>query len=269
MHAAKFTAETTSDGIRERDFTVGDVTGVLWSPAPHPASPERTPLILLGHGGGNHRKSPAMSGRAERLVAAGFSAVSIDAPGHGGRPLTAHDEREIAEMHRLMAAGEPVGPVVVRYNAHLAERAVPEWQATLDALLELAEFGADTPVGYFGLNMGTAIGVPLTAAEPRIRAAVFGLFWPDIVATIARRITVPIEFALQWDDEHIPRDAGLALFDAFASEEKTLHANAGRHKELPRFEADSAVRFFARHLLGRTVVTPAPSPATAATAATA
>jgi hypothetical protein len=38
------------------------------------------------------------------------------------------------------------------------------------------------------------------------------------------------------------------LFDAFASKEKTLHANAGGHMELPRFEFDSAVRFFARHL---------------------
>ena len=40
-------------------------------------------------------------------------------------------------MQQAMAAGEPVGPIVVRYNAHLAERAVPEWQATLDALQEL------------------------------------------------------------------------------------------------------------------------------------
>lgn len=42
--------------------------------------------------------------------------------------------------------------------------------------------------------------------------------------------------------------SGLALFDAFASTEKTLHANAGRHKEVPWYEVDSAVRFFARHL---------------------
>ena len=48
----------------------------------------------------------------------------------------------------------------------------------------------------------------------------------------------------------------LWLFDAFASKEKTLHANAGAHKELPRFEADSAVRFFARHF-GRSVTSPA------------
>jgi hypothetical protein len=91
---------------------------------------------------------------------------------------------------------------------------------------------AGEPVGYYGLNMGTAIGVPLTAVEPRI--------------------TVPVEFVLQRDDEHIERRSGLALFDAFASEEKTLHANAGAHKELPRSEADSAARFFARHLTGLT-----------------
>lgn len=73
-------------------------------------------------------------------------------------------------------AREPVGLIVVRYNADIAERAVPEWQATLDALQELPEIGAAGPVGYYGLNMGTAIGVPLTAVEPRITAAVFGVF---------------------------------------------------------------------------------------------
>ncbi|MEZ0093565.1 hypothetical protein ABH925_004757 [Streptacidiphilus sp. EB129] len=48
----------------------------------------------------------------------------------------------------------------------------------------------------------------------------------------------------------------MQLFDAFASKEKSLHVNSGKHKDLPRFEADSAVRFFARHL-GSTVTSPA------------
>lgn len=254
MHSVHFTAETTSNGVVERDFTVGGIPGVLWSPA---SGPDRAPLVLMGHGGGTHKKWPAMTGRAHRLVTGcGLYVACIDAPGHGARPRTAHDEQEIAVMLRARAAGEPEGPIVVRYNAHLAERAVPEWRATLDALQELPEIGAEGPVGYFGLNMGTAIGVPLTAIEPRITAAVFGLHWPDALAETAKQITIPIEFMLQWDDEHIPRESGLALFDAFASKEKTLHANAGRHKELPRFEADSAVRFFARHL-GRAVTSPA------------
>ncbi|TQS27512.1 dienelactone hydrolase family protein [Microbispora sp. KK1-11] len=262
MHSLRFTGETSSNGVVERDFilnaplngTVNEIPGVLWSPA---SGGERAPLVLMGHGGGNHKKHPAMAGRAHLLVTGcGFHVAVIDAPGHGDRPPTAHDEQEIAELFRARAAGEPEGPIVVRYNAHLARQAVPEWRATLDALQELPEIRAEGPVGYFGLNMGTAIGVPLAAAEPRITAAVFGLHWPDLLVETARLITIPIEFVLQWDDEHIPRESGLALFDAFASKEKTLHANAGRHKETPRFEADSAVRFLARHL-GRAGTAPA------------
>ncbi len=246
MNALHFTHQTTPNGVRERHFTVDGVPGVLRSPTTGSA---RAPLVLLGHGGGTDRNAAAMVGRAHLLVAgAGFHVATIDAPGHGDRPRSAYDEQEIAAMQHAMATGEPVGPIVARYNADLAARAVPEWRKTLDALQELPEIGTGGPVGYYGINLGTAIGIPLTAVEPRITAAVFGQFWADPLAETAKQITIPIEFDLQWDDEHIPRESGLALFDAFASQEKTLHANAGRHKELPRFEADSAVRFFARHL---------------------
>lgn len=252
-----FSSDTCADGVRERDFTVGDIPGVLWSPdsaaasaasVASAASPASAPLILIGHGGGIHKKAPAAAERARRLVlGCGFHAAAIDAPGHGDRPRTEHDEREIDAMYAAREAGEPEGPIIVRYNAYLAEQAVPEWRATLDALQRLPEIGTGGPVGYWGINMGTATGIPLVASDARITAAVFGQHWPDRLAEAARRITVPVEFDLQWDDEHIPREAGLALFDAFGSREKTLHANSGRHKQLPRFEADSAVRFFARH----------------------
>jgi len=243
-----FTTKTSADGIVEREFTVdsaGDhVPGVLWTPE---SAADHLPLVLLCHGGGQHKKAPAMTGRAGLLLnGCGFAVACLDAPGHGGRPKTETDEREFAALLAARAAGEPEGPVVERYNADIAARAVPEWRAALDALEKLPELGG--PVGYYGINMGTAIGVPLTAVEPRISAAVFGQFWHGSLIEAARRITVPLEFALQWDDEHIPRESGLALFDAFASKQKSLHANAGRHKELPRFEADSATRFFARHL---------------------
>ncbi|MEV0069564.1 alpha/beta hydrolase [Amycolatopsis sp. NPDC050768] len=236
-----FTSETSADGLVEREFTVGDVPGVLWTPTAGPG-----PLVLLGHGGGNHKKHPAMTGRGGLLIAAGFSVAVLDAPGHGDRPRTEADEREVAVMQQAMATGEPVGPIVERYNGDIAARAVPEWQAALDALQALPEIHG--PVGYWGINMGTAIGVPLIAVEPRITAAALGQFWPSTLVDLAKQITIPIEFAMQWDDEHIPREGALALFDAFASPEKTLHANAGKHKQLPRFEAASAVRFFTRHL---------------------
>jgi len=129
---------------------------------------------------------------------------------------------------------------------------VPEWRETLDALQRLDQIGAGGPVGYAGLSMGGAVGVRLAAAEPRITAAVLGLVAGDGLTEAAASITIPVEFLLQWHDEAVPLESGLALFDAFASAEKTLHANAGQHRDVPLFEADSSVRFFARHLLGGT-----------------
>jgi hypothetical protein len=96
----------------------------------------------------------------------------------------------------------------------------------------------------------------LTAVEPRITAAAFGgVLVYEALTEAARQITIPIEFLLPWDDEEIDRQSGLALFDAFASKEKTLHVNPGRHNQVPSFEIDNSARFFARHL-GR-VDTPA------------
>ena len=46
----------------------------------------------------------------------------------------------------------------------------------------------------------------------------------------------PIEFAFQWDDAVAAREAGLALFDAFGSTEKTMHINPGPHGGIPRFQ---------------------------------
>ena len=77
----------------------------------------------------------------------------------------------------------------------------------------------------------------------------FGLAGGETLAEAAARVTVSVEFLLQWDDELVWRDSGLALFGAFASREKTLHANPGRHAGVPAFELESSERFFTRHLL--------------------
>ncbi|WP_322769938.1 hypothetical protein [Frankia sp. Cr1] len=82
-----------------------------------------------------------------------------------------------------------------------------------------------------------------------ITAAVFGLAGHETLADAAAGVTVPVEFLLQWDDELVPRDSGLTLFGAFASREKTLHANPCTHAGVPAFELASSQRFFTRHLL--------------------
>src|SRR5262245_16224055 len=110
----RFISETISNGVSERLFTLNDVPGVLWAPA---GATGTRPLVLLAHGGGQHKKAPGVAARAHRyVVACGFSAAAIDAPGHGDRPRTDHDERLVATIRQRMAAGEPVGPYVARHN---------------------------------------------------------------------------------------------------------------------------------------------------------
>jgi dienelactone hydrolase len=235
----------SSDGVTERLFALGEIPGALWTPE---GAAGARPLILMGHGGGQHKKAPRIAAGARRFAAGcGFAAMAIDAPGHGDRPKTAELDRAFAEMRTRAAAGEPVFPLVAGLHALLAEQAVAEWRAVLDAVAGLEDVG-DGPAGYLGMSLGCGLGVPLVAAEPRIRAAVLGLFGALGLAGAAARITVPVQFVMQWDDERVPRQEALALFDAFASAEKTLHASPGKHGDVPAFETESSLSFFARHL---------------------
>jgi pimeloyl-ACP methyl ester carboxylesterase len=238
----RFTSEQRlDDGVLEREFTLGEIPGVLWTPGSAPV-----PLILSGHNGGLHKRHPRLVARARHYAAEyGFAVAAIDAPGHGDRPRSAVDEQARADLRRAMEAGEPVDEIVDAFIVPLVERAVPEWRTTLDALLSLPEIGG--PVGYEGM---TAIGIRLAMVEPRISAVVFfaGGFVPDVLREAARQVTMPLQFLLQWDDEGMERQPTLDLFDAFGTREKTLHANLGGHGGVPWFEVDDAARFFTRHL---------------------
>ena len=238
----RFTSQQRlDDGVLEREFTLGEVPGVLWTPGSAPA-----PLILSGHNGGLHKRLPRLVARARHYAAEyGFAVAAVDAPGHGDRPRSAVYEHARADLRRALEAGEPVGEIVDAFILPLVERAVPEWRTTLDALLSLPEIGG--PVGYEGM---TAIGIRLAVVEPRISAAVFfgGGFVPGTLVEEARQVTIPLQFLLQWDDEGMERQPVLDLFDAFGTKEKTLHANLGGHAGVPWFEVDAAARFFTRHL---------------------
>jgi pimeloyl-ACP methyl ester carboxylesterase len=247
----RIAAETTGDGVVDRDFTVevaGEtVPGVLWTPT----GPAHA-LVLMGHGGSQHKRIETLVDRARRYAGTlGIAVAAIDAPDHGARTTPERAAAFVAAVRQRIAAGERVGGEVARQMAARARQAVPEWRATLDGLVELGVTSG--PIGYWGLSMGTVIGVPLLAAEPRISAAVLGLAGlPDdggAYRAAAESIGVPVEFAFQWDDELVSREDGLALFDALGSAEKTLHVNPGGHLGIPAFERESWERFFTRHLL--------------------
>ena len=223
----RFTSEQRlDDGVLEREFTLGEIPGVLWTPGSAPA-----PLILSGHNGGLHKRLPRLVARARHYAAEyGFAVAAIDAPGHGDRPRSAVDEQARADLRRALEAGEPVGEIVDAFILPLVEKAVPEWRTTLDALLSLPEIGG--PVGYEGM---TAIGIRLAVVEPRISAAVFfaGGFVPGTLVEEARQVTIPLQFLLQWDDEGMERQPVLDLFDAFGSQGEDAARQSGRARRCP------------------------------------
>ncbi|MEU3724058.1 alpha/beta hydrolase [Streptomyces sp. NPDC031705] len=241
-----FTSEQRLDGnVLEREFTLGEIPGILWAPASTPAP---LPLILLGHPPlGLRRMYPRLVARARHAVADGFAAATIELPGSGDRPRWEAAEQARADLRRAVEAGEPVSDEIIdALVLPLVDRAVPEWRAALDALLALP--GISGPVGYSGGVI--SIGVRLAVVEPRIAAAVLfaGSFVPRAMFEEARRVTVPLHVLLQWDDEGNDRQAALDLFDAFGSEEKSLHAHMGGHTGVPQSAGDAAARFFTRHL---------------------
>ncbi|MFJ8008150.1 alpha/beta hydrolase family protein [Streptomyces fagopyri] len=241
----RFTSRTSFDGVLEQLFTLDEIPGVLWTPE---GAVGTRPLVLMGHGGGQHKKTPGLLALARRIVAeCGFSAVAVDVPGHGDRPVDEEYDRIATRNQARVAAGEELAPLIAGFQALVARRTVPEWRAVLDAVQRLEHVGPG-PVGYWGVSLGCGLGVPFVAAEPRVRAAVLGLGGASASAEDAARVTVPVQFLVQWDDERVPRAQSLALFDALASAEKTLHANVGKHGEVPAFELDSTLGFFARHL---------------------
>jgi dienelactone hydrolase len=240
-----FTSEQRLDaGVVQHEFTINEIPGILWMPG---TVSRPVPLVLLGHPGGLDTMYARMLDRARRSVLNGFAAATIELPGSGDRPRLPDLEQARADLRRALTAGAPVADEIInRLILPLVERAVPDWQATMDALLSMPEIHG--PVGYSGGVI--AIGIRLALVEPRIAAAGLfaGSFVPAAMFDEARQITIPLHVLLQWDDEGNDRQRALDLFDAFGSREKTLDANMGGHTGVPKFAGEDEVRFFARHL---------------------
>ena len=233
-------SEQVKNGVVERrfDLKVGNevVPGLVW--LPEGASGAR-PKVLFGHGGSQHKKVAHIRSFAKRLAEHGWASVAIDGPDHGDRvPVEQRGENPLRNF-----SGEQLKQRQVQ--------AVAEWQATLDAVEALDDVGAG-PTGYWGVSMGTIFGVPLVAAEPRIKCAVLGLMGVGgggrTYEEKAKSIRIPLQFIVQWQDELITPDRGVALYETFGSTEKMLIANQGAHAAVPPHVFAVNDAFFQRHL---------------------
>lgn len=243
-------SEVTEQRVTERAFTlaVGEeaVPGIVWTPADRPVRA----TVLIGHGGTQHKRTPGVLSLARRLARhLDYASVAIDAPGHGDRREGPEERVMPNQMRDRMAT---MSPEQMQEMAKRNAGAAGEWKATLD-VIEKTE-GINGPFGYWGVSMGTGIGLPFVASESRFSAAVFGLagvgnrVGSERLADAAKKVTIPVLFLFQWDDELMQREHGLALYDAFSSAEKTMHINPGGHVQMPMFEREAVEAFFGRHL---------------------
>jgi dienelactone hydrolase len=236
--------------VRKVRFTVPqpreDVPAIIWLPE---RDQRRRPLALLGHGGGLDQETRYIDRLGTWLAGGhGIACLAIDLPFHGERTPSA----EIG-----LSALERRGRMGLRgwreRNAGATGQAVADWRAAIGAA-QARDHLPHGPVGYFGVSMGTRFGIPLIAAEPRITAAVLGLFGvpaADTESAFARaagQVSIPVLFLQQLDDRLFPADDGRTLFNLLGSADKTLHANPGGHLGMPRSEFGHAVQFLRRHL---------------------
>ncbi len=177
------------------------------------------PLVLVGHGGSGHKTSTLVLDIAKLLVPAGIAVAAIDGPVHGARRAVFADGPVVRDAFReLWTQGGAVDAMV------------QDWQAAIDHLVQLPQVDPQR-VAWYGISMGTAYGLPVVAADKRIRAAVLGMWGTcrqpsaRLVAD-AQKIHVPVVFHVKHDD---------AIFTPAGQQDLYAHI-ASAHKEFVSYE---------------------------------
>lgn len=217
------------------------ISGAIWVPLQHA---EPLGIVAFGHGASGDRYQNPIAYMASKLSEKGFFCLAMDGPVHGLRRVEPGGRAALSKAFQ---------------RPQLVDEMVADWRVSMDELKKRFDI-QDNVFGYFGLSMGSIFGIPYVADRCRrnkpVHVAGFGLLGnTGAVAAMASRlntdaceITCPLLFLWQLEDELFPRDGCIGLFDQFASDAKTLHANPGRHPEVPGHEVDFAIDFIASQL---------------------
>lgn len=233
----------SDNGMITREFLVRAggrvVPAVLWTPA-GPAL--RRPLVLMGHGGSQHKTAPGMVDLAARFVRNhGFAAAAIDGPIQGARRSDGLSGLQVQAEFTAMWAKD-----------HRIDAMVADWRATIDALVLLDDVNPDS-IGWYGVSMGTAYGLPLAAVDDRIKIALLGMWGTNFVnserlAQDAPKVRCPVLFQQKWGDQFFTREGQIELFDLLGSEEKWLKVYLGAHVPVAGEQLADVEDFIARKL---------------------
>lgn len=221
----EWTEESLNKGVVTKSFLGNrgerSVPGRAW----FPEVSSNGPVVLIGHGGSGSVLEDHVGALARGLVRSyGATCVAIEGPVHGRRRGERSSDPTLVMLDFSQVwASDPT----------MTDEMVADWRAVLSEISQ--ECGLeDRRVGYWGLSMGTLLGLPLIAAEPRIVACVLGLAGSvgptsERLLDDAPKVTIPTLFLMQWDDELFPRESCLDLFAAIGSNDKQLQATPGLH----------------------------------------
>ena len=200
------------------------------------------PLVLVGHGGSGHKKSQLVLDIAQILVGQHQIAVAaIDGPVHGDRRQVFNDGPIVRQEFRdLWQSGTSIDTML------------EDWQASLDHVLKQPNIDS-SKIAWYGISMGTAYGLPLVAADPRIKASALGMWGTcrtpnERLIQDAKKISTPVLFQTKLDDEIFTKEGQQHLFDFITSEQKELRSYPGGHTDPKTNQLDDIVQFLIAQL---------------------
>lgn len=214
------------------------VPWVLWLPDGEPAQN----LVLIGHGASGDKRESYVVALARMLAARGVASLAIDGPVHGERRAPATTSLPFFDFAAAWSS-----------NDQLTDEMIVDWRAALDMVLESSYVEPEAAVGYWGLSMGTILGLPFVVSEPRIKACVLGLMGStgptkDRIVHDAQGVTIPTLFLVQWDDQLFHRRDTLDLFGQLAPTDKTLIATPGNHGDVTAESFQRSAEFLINRL---------------------
>lgn len=209
------------------------ITAAVWS-STMPGDTQPHALILCGHGASGDRYQTPTPHIARQLVkAAPCTVLALDGPVHGLRQVDSGGRKAFwTEINRANATHDMIA----------------DWNCAIEATKNRFQ-GAGAKLGYYGLSMGSIFGIPLIAQRGDIDIAVLGLLGTtgavehlrDSLLAATPKVTCPLLYLMQLEDELFDRMGYLELFDALGSTDKRLHANPGLHPDITREEVNAAI----------------------------
>jgi predicted peptidase len=216
------------------------VPGVIYCPTD---LPKNRPLVLIGHGGSQDKTHPNIKETASLWVKKDqFYVAVIDGPIHGQRRDDNLSGVELQTAFRQMWISD-----------NKIDSMVEDWIAVINGLIAEFKFIDENRIGWYGISMGTAYGIPLIANEKKIIAAVLGMLGTDFINS--QRITddspkvfCPVLFQQKWDDQFFSRNGQLDLFEKIGSVEKYLKIYPGEHSPVVGQQQLDIVEFLSKKL---------------------